>query len=121
MVACAFCGQDLTGAFCAGCGRPAIVAGGAPPEANVPLLPIKSTSPQLIPYSRPGESHIRVRSGYTPGLVQPPSGSMGDTDNNRFTADAEVVLDSIGEHTMWKGSPSLLYAIPTAALWAVVV
>jgi hypothetical protein len=59
-----------------------------------------------------------------PGYVRPaatPAPTMGETDNNRFTENAERILRGTGERIAWQGKPSPVFLVPRMAVWSVVL
>jgi membrane protein implicated in regulation of membrane protease activity len=62
-----------------------------------------------------------IRSGHTPSIASVPNPTMASTDDNRFTEAAEHVLNTVGERTVWQGTPSLLYLIKPALGWVVFI
>ena len=60
-------------------------------------------------------------TGHTPSIASVPNPTMAATDDNRFTEAAEHVLNTVGERTVWQGTPSMLYLIKPALGWALFI
>ena len=119
MALCPSCGAVINGRFCAQCGRPAEADTAA--VIDVPTTDGAQFLQPLPPprYVAPGPPALR--SGHAPSIASVPNPTMASTDDNRFTEAAEHVLNTVGERTVWQGTPSLLYLIKPALGWFVFI
>jgi membrane protein YdbS with pleckstrin-like domain len=119
MAVCPSCGAVVSGRFCAQCGRPA----GADSTAVIDVPTGDGTQfLQPMPPARPiAPGPPVVRASHTPSIASVPNPTMAVTDDNRFTEAAEHVLNTVGERTVWQGTPSLLYLIKPALGWALLI
>jgi membrane protein YdbS with pleckstrin-like domain len=119
MANCKFCGAVLNGRFCAQCGRPADgdiaavmdVPTGSGAEFLQPLPPARPLAP----------GPPTLRTGHVGSIASVPTPTMASTDDNRFTEAAEHVLNTVGERTVWQGTPSMLYLIKPSVGWALFI
>jgi|GEM_PF-3677331 len=119
MALCPSCGAVINGRFCAQCGRPAEADTGA--VIDVPTNDGTQFLQPLPPPHHVAPGPPALRSGHTPSIASVPNPAMASTDDNRFTEAAEHVLNTVGERTVWQGTPSLLYLIKPALGWFVFI
>lgn len=105
---CTECRTIATGNYCTGCGRQFSANAPAPPRAVQAVSALVSVESRTPP-------------GYVPPISRVPTPSMGATDNNHFTSDAECILQSTGERIAWQGKPSMMLLIPRVAAWTAVL
>jgi hypothetical protein len=119
MAFCQSCGAPLGGPFCAQCGAPG--AAGSAAFIDVPATDGTQFLQPLPPPRPSSPAPPVVRSGHAQSIANVPTPTLTATDDNRFTAAAEHVLNTVGERTVWQGKPSLVYLIKPIVGWTIFI
>ena len=114
MAYCSHCRIQVASRYCSSCGQLA--------DAQSAVIDV-ARSVELVdhPPANIARGPISNPSGYVAPMAGRPAPSMGSTDTNRFTKNADAMLRSTGELMAWEGKPSQVMLLPPAALWTAVL